>query len=63
VFGFQVSGLDTFRLVLQTVRGPELITGGAFVPEAGLILLPALALGVLLIYPYTRGRSFLNESG
>ncbi|MBI3242643.1 MAG: CPBP family intramembrane metalloprotease [Chloroflexi bacterium] len=56
IFGFQVSGLDTFRLIRSTVSGPELITGGAFGPEAGLIVLVAMALGTLLIYFYTRGR-------
>lgn len=54
VFGFPVSGLDTFRLLDITVSGPELITGGAFGPEAGLVVLPALALGATLIYLYTR---------
>jgi len=56
-FGFPVSGLTEMpRLIRQTVQGPELITGGAFGPEAGLILLPALALGAVLIYLYTRSR-------
>lgn len=54
VFGFQVSGLDTFRLVQQTVNGPELWTGGAFGPEAGLMVLPAMAFGAVLIYGYVR---------
>jgi membrane protease YdiL (CAAX protease family) len=54
VFGFQVSGLDTFRLIHQTVHGPELWTGGAFGPEAGLIVLPAMVLGAVLIYGYVR---------
>lgn len=53
VFGFPVSGLETFRLVNLHVSGPELWTGGAFGPEAGLIILPALALGTSLIYLYT----------
>jgi membrane protease YdiL (CAAX protease family) len=57
VFGFQVSGLEAFRLVEQTVQGPVLITGGAFGPEAGLILVPALLLGAGLIALYTRSRT------
>jgi len=57
VFGFQVSGLTNMpRLILQTVRGPALVTGGEFGPEAGLVLLPALLLCTFLIYFYTRGR-------
>ncbi len=54
IFGFPVSGLDVFRLTRITVDGPELWTGGAFGPEAGLVLLPALALGAGLIYLYGR---------
>ena len=53
-FGFPVSGLDIYRLTRITVNGPELWTGGAFGPEAGLILLPGLLLGTALIYLYTQ---------
>jgi len=54
VFGFPVSGLETYRLLRHTVTGPEIWTGGVFGPEAGLLLIPALLLGALLIYGYTR---------
>lgn len=54
VFGFPVSGLETFQLLPVQVGGPPLITGGAFGPEAGLVLLPALALGTLCVFSYTR---------
>jgi hypothetical protein len=57
VFGFPVSGLDIYALTRITVRGPELWTGGAFGPEAGLIVLPSLLLGGLLIYLYTMKRT------
>jgi membrane protease YdiL (CAAX protease family) len=66
VFGFQVSGLDIYRLVEQTVQGPHIFTGGEFGPEAGLILIPGLALGVALIYFYSRIRNKeqgLGETG
>ncbi len=56
VFGFPVSGLTTATLIRQTPLGPELWTGGPFGPEAGLILLPALALGMLAVWGYTRKR-------
>jgi membrane protease YdiL (CAAX protease family) len=56
VFGFPVSGLSIYPLTHITVSGPEIWTGGAFGPEAGLIVLPALALGAALIYLYTRSR-------
>ena len=54
IFGFPVSGLDIYRLTRITVSGPELWTGGAFGPEAGLVLLPGLLLGSALIYIYSR---------
>lgn len=56
IFGFPVSGLNTYQLLKNKITGPELITGGAFGPEAGLILLPGLALGAYLIYLYTKDR-------
>ena len=56
VFGFPVSGLDIYRLIRHQVQGPEIWTGGAFGPEAGLIVLPALVVGSFLIYFYTQGR-------
>lgn len=57
VFGFPVSGTDSYRLTRISVQGPDLWTGGAFGPESGLIVLPALLLGGFLIYLYTRGRA------
>lgn len=53
LFGFPVSGMEFYRLIRHTVSGPELWTGGAFGPEAGLVVLPALALGMALVYGYT----------
>jgi len=61
VFGFPVSGMSLFTLVDHRVRGPEIVTGGAFGPEAGLVQFPALALGVLLVVLYTRGRAGLGR--
>jgi hypothetical protein len=67
VFGFPVSGLETARLLDTAVSGPDLVTGGAFGPEAGLILLPALAIGGFLTYGYARKsaplRTETNSSG
>jgi hypothetical protein len=54
IFGFPVSGLNLFGLIELSVDGPALIHGGPFGPEAGLVLLPALALGTILVYYYTR---------
>lgn len=57
VFGFPVSGLAVFRLTRVAISGPELWTGGAFGPEAGLIVLPAIAFGIYLIHVYAQARS------
>lgn len=54
VFGFPVSGLDIYRLIHITVDGPDLWTGGAFGPEAGLVVLPGLLLGAGLVLVYSR---------
>jgi len=56
VFGFPVSGQYFYQVIRQTVNGPDIITGGAFGPEGGLILLPALLLGTVGIFFYTKNR-------
>ncbi len=56
VFGLPVSGFDRPGLFRITVSGPDLWTGGAFGPEAGLIIFPICFLGALLIYMYTKRR-------
>jgi membrane protease YdiL (CAAX protease family) len=56
VFGFPVSGLEVYQLTRIQVTGPGLWTGGAFGPEAGLVILPALIVGVTLVALYTHKR-------
>ena len=56
VFGFPVSGLTFPGMIHQTNVGPVLITGGPFGPEAGLVMLPMIAIGVVLIWIYTGGK-------
>lgn len=63
LFGFAVSGTSSFTIIHQVTLGPVLLTGGAFGPEAGLIVLPALLIGVALIYWYTRRKQGLREMG
>jgi len=57
VFGFPVSGTTAPGLLLQRAEGPQLLTGGGFGPEAGLIVLPAMLLGAWLIRLYTAGQA------
>lgn len=53
IFGFPTSGVAIPSLLHIQVTGPELWTGGAFGPEAGLIILPALVIGAALVWVYT----------
>jgi hypothetical protein len=56
IFGFPISGLDYFHLARLQVSGPQIWTGGAFGPEAGLVLIPGMLLGFVLVALYTRNR-------
>ncbi|MFU8771704.1 MAG: lysostaphin resistance A-like protein [Anaerolineales bacterium] len=56
VFGFPVSGINTYSLLEHTVTGDRAVTGGAFGPEAGLILYPVLLIGFGLVKWYTKAR-------
>jgi uncharacterized protein len=62
IFGFPVSGLDIYRLIHHRIQVPEIWTGGAFGPEAGLIVLPALVIGTVLIRFYTHDRKLMQEN-
>ena len=67
VFGFPVSGTPVNRTTFIAVDqgGPELWTGGAFGPEAGLLGIAAMLVGVILIVWWvkrTRGTAGLSLS-
>lgn len=57
VFGFPVSGAAVNRTTFIAVAqgGPELWTGGAFGPEAGLLGITAMIIGSLLIIWWVKG--------
>jgi len=56
VFGFPVSGMSRFRttFIATEQTGPELWTGGAFGPEAGLVGFAAMLLGAVLTVLWVR---------
>jgi membrane protease YdiL (CAAX protease family) len=62
IFGFPVSGMDTFALIRHDATGPPSLTGGAFGPEAGILLLAIQCVGAVAIWWVTRGR-VVGESG
>jgi membrane protease YdiL (CAAX protease family) len=62
VFGFPVSGFNDFHIFKIFVSGPGIWTGGAFGPEAGLIVLPALVVGSILVLWYTHSHSRVLKS-
>jgi len=54
VFGFPVSGTAGFHLISQTVSGPSWATGGHFGPEAGVMGLAAMAVGIVFMWLWGR---------
>jgi membrane protease YdiL (CAAX protease family) len=57
VYGFPISGSGfAVSMVRITQGGPETVTGGAFGPEAGLIGVAAILLGMLAIVAWVRVR-------
>ena len=58
VFGFPVSGRDTIGATFVETKqgGPDLFTGGVFGPEAGLLSVGAMVVGIGAISLYVRLR-------
>jgi membrane protease YdiL (CAAX protease family) len=56
LFGFPVSGLPGDGLLTVKPAGPELVTGGAFGPEAGLIVVLGIAVAAAAIVALGRLR-------
>lgn len=55
IFGFPVSGLTASVSSLRLFQlGPDLITGGSFGPEGGLLVIFIFVLGAALIYYYLK---------
>ncbi len=56
IFGFAVSGRESFSLLKHEITGPNWITGGTFGPEAGCIAAPAILFGLFMMLLWTRKR-------
>jgi membrane protease YdiL (CAAX protease family) len=56
LFGFPVSGLPGDGLLAIKLGGPDLVTGGAFGPEAGLVVVFGIALASAAIFLLGRRR-------
>lgn len=57
VYGFAVSGVGFGVSLVDTAEtGPDVMTGGAFGPEAGIIGIGAILLGFALLRAYVRSR-------
>jgi hypothetical protein len=55
VYGLPVSGLETSSALLAVEPdGPRVLTGGAFGPEGGVLMLAALAVGAGLVLLWVR---------
>lgn len=62
IFGFPVSGDKEGASVIAIDQlGPQIMTGGAFGPEAGLIGIAASVLGIALLAAWARGKVLSNR--
>jgi len=61
IFGFPVSGLPGSGLLSVEPTGPEVVTGGPFGPEAGLVLLVGIALAAACIAVLGRIRAAATD--
>lgn len=62
VFGFAVSGRNTFSLLPTTATGPDWATGGAFGPEAGAVVFPVVVFLLGGLYLWTRTRTGVTQT-
>ena len=61
VFGFPISGFNSFHWINQTVTGPVWITGGVLGPEAGFVSIVAVGIGMLLVWGWSRWRTYYSK--
>jgi len=56
IFGFAVSGRESFSLLKHEITGPNWITGSTFGPEAGFIAVPVVLFGLFMMLLWARKR-------
>lgn len=61
VFGFPINGFNSFHWINQTVTGPVWITGGVLGPEAGFVSIVAVGIGMLLVWGWSRWRTYYSK--
>ncbi|WP_136361947.1 hypothetical protein [Halobellus limi] len=54
LYGFPISGSTTTSILAIDQHGPDIVTGGAFGPEAGLLGVGAILLGILATVAWVR---------
>jgi hypothetical protein len=54
LYGFPISGSTTTSILAIDQHGPDIVTGGAFGPEAGLLGVCAILLGILTTVAWAR---------
>jgi uncharacterized protein len=57
LFGFPVSGMPAEGLLTVRPTGPEVVTGGPFGPEAGLVVIVGIAIASAVLYALGRRRA------
>jgi membrane protease YdiL (CAAX protease family) len=56
ILGFPVSGMNTESLIKHNISGADWITGGSFGPEAGIVVIPIIIFGLMIMYLWTAKR-------
>lgn len=65
LYGFPISGSTTTSILALDQHGPDIVTGGAFGPEAGLLGVSAILIGILATAAwarYHRGNSGIHPA-
>lgn len=61
IFGFSAADHPTSTLVAQRATGPDWLSGGTYGPEASVILIPIVLLGILAIHRWSRPKAATSD--